>query len=713
MKYYIHIDESGPFDESFSRKKASVVGGVCSQHPAHWWQSQHQRHLERFGKEHDCANFSYPEHYHCGPLLAGRIAAPDGADPTVIKKFTSAIFENVLSKSTFGFLSRNVGNRFEYSPQATYVMNLIAALRHAFGLMGAFQEDINYVQVVIAQRTIGETSQVSTVNQYMSFLLTHVQKQLLVGEGAGVALAQRLHLGGQLEFLTGLGDRNAGLIAADFVCCLGRGDRKNGDDTRLHFCYPDVGTLLGDYNAFHARQAGEFLKNKYYGSCLDFLCRYFPLNDGAPDIKQLLDALKREEDQVVLQRELPSLLSVIHQLAKSRTSEPHMLLVATGVAEHLVEIAKRNSIDNGASIKRQWLNFHIQLLAELSACYNHTGSVGPQMKAEEQLKELLTQRGKETGIDATQRQSILISVRNQNLNCLFNDYRFEEAYELAEELRATRQQIIQTGEPDELLGQILGSHGQACAFLARSDPTWHENAIELFNQSLNHFATGSHQEEMSHNFLVTLAWQDGRWDDAVRYMTPEVGGNLTPDNAVLALLNRLSLPSPERRAFEVVNCLRLIAAYCVFNKNLALNIDILNKLDLMARQIGTDHPYEQWLKWIGIIYFTNGNYINSQNCLKAAAAICGNHDFTMQTIGNSITLLLVVTSIIKGSDNASKAYEDQFHRELAKLRAQSLYFDEYIRKSNVLEKLASRTEQWKDDSKAIWALYTLLPFSYA
>ena len=299
-------------------------------------------------------------------------------------------------------------------------MNLIAALRNAFDLMGEFQEDIDYVQVVIAQRTIGETSQVSSVYQYMSFLLAHVKKQILVGEGAGVALAQRLHLGGQLEFLTGLGDRDAGLIAADFVCCLGRGGRKAGEDTRLHFCYPDVGTLLGDYNAFHARQAGEFLKNKYYGSCLEFLCRYFPLNDGVPDIKQLMDALKREADQVVLQRELPSLLSVIHQLAKSRTSEPHMLSVATQVAEHLVEIAKRYSIDSGAPIQRQWLNFHTQLLAELSACYNHTGAVGPQLKAEEQLAELLSKRGKDTGIDATQRQSLLISVRNQNLNCLFN-----------------------------------------------------------------------------------------------------------------------------------------------------------------------------------------------------------------------------------------------------------------------------------------------------
>lgn len=714
MKYYIHIDESGPFDESFSGGKASVVGGICSQHSAKQWDYLHRGHLEQFCRAHSDVGFSYPGHYHCGPLLAGRIKGPIDSDSTVVAEFTNGVFQNVLSNATFGFLSRNVGKKFEYSPQATYVMNLIAALRNAFELLGESHENIEYVQVVVAQRTIGETSKIGTVEQYMSFLLTHVTEQLLIGDGAGVALAKRLYSQGQLDFSTGLGDRNAGLIAADFVCCLGRSGRKAMAGGCLHRYQPNQEALLGDYKAFHERQAQVFLKNKYYGSCLEFLCRYFPSKDGQPDVEQLVGQLKRETDQQVLQRELPALLSVIHQLSKNRTNAPNMLTVAIRVAEHLVEIAKKFSSDiDGLSIKRQWLNFHIQLLAELSACYNHTGTVGRQLIVEEQLAELLSKRGKDTGMDATQRQSLLIDVRNRNLNNLFNDYRFEEAYDLAEELITVRQQMLPEDESDELLGQILGSHGQACAFLARYDPTWYETAIELFNQSIDHFAAGSHQEGMSHNFLVTAAWQAGRWDDAIKYMAPEIGDDFTPDNVIELLSNRLLLPSPEKRAFDVVNCLRLVAAYFEFTNCRPLDIDIRNDLELIARRIGTDHPYEQWLKWLGILHLQCNDFTKAESCFEAAKAVCIGHEFTMQTIGNSIELLRVVTNRIKNSAKVSKPYEQPFFVELEKLRAKSLSFDAYISKSNILEVLASRPEVCRDDRKIQWFLYTFLPFSYA
>lgn len=714
MKYYIYIDESGPFDESFSGVKASVVGGICSEHSAKHWDYLHRGHLEQFCREHSDVDFSYPGHYHCGPLLAGKIRGPMGSDSAVVGEFTNGVFQNVLSKATFGFLSRNVGKKFEYSPQATYVMNLIAALRNAFQLMSESHENIDSVHVVVAQRTIGETSKVGTVEQYMSFLLAHVTEQLLVGDGAGVALAKRIHALGQLDFSTGLGDQNAGLIAADFVCCLGRSGRKAVAGGSLHLCQPNQDALLGDYKAFHDRQAQVFLKNKYYGSCLEFLCKYFPSKDGQPDVEQLVGQLKRETDQQVLQRELPALLSVIHQLSKNRTKAPNMLAVAIRVAERLVELAKKYSVEiNSNGIQRHWLNFHIQALAELSACYSHTGSVGPQQIAEEQLTVLLSKRGKDTGMDATQRQSLLIDVRNRNLNLLFNDYRFEDAYYLAEELSEARRQMVPEGEADELLGQILGSHGQSCAFMARSDSTWFESAIELFKQSLDHFASGSYQEDMSRNFLVTTAWQAGHLDDAVKYMIPAIGLDFTPEDAIGAISERLSLPSPEGRAFEVVNCLRIAAAYSQSADCQRLDIRLRNDLESIARRIGTDHPYEQWLKWLGILHLQCEEFPKAESCFVAAKAICTNHAFTMQTIGSSIALLQVVTNRIKSSGKASQTNEQQFHLELKNLRNQSASFDAYMRKSLVPETLASPRVDWYYDSKVLWNLYTFLPFAYA
>jgi hypothetical protein len=593
-------------------------------------------------------------------------------------------------------------------------MNLIAALRNAFQLMGESHEDIDYVQVVVAQRTIGETSKIGTVEQYMSFLLAHVTEQLLVGEGSGVALAKRIHSHGQLDFSTGLGDRNAGLIAADFVCCLGRSGRKAPAGGSLHVCQPNEEALLGDYKAFHERQAQVFLKNRYYGSCLEFLCRYFPSKDGHPNVEQLLGELRRETDQHVLQRELPALLSVIHQLSKNRNIAPNMLAVAIRVAERLTEIAKKYSIDiNSGGVHRHWLNFHIQALAELSACYSHTGSVGPQRIAEEQLTVLLSTRGKDTGMDATQRQTLLIDVRNRNLNLLFNDYRFEEAYSLAEELCASRRQMIPDGEADQLMGQILGSHGQSCAFMARSDTTWVESAIELFKQSLDHFADGSYQQEMSSNFLVTTAWQAGLLEDAVKYMIPAMGLNFAPKDAIAAISARLSLPSPENRAFDVVNCLRIAAAYSQTGNGVRIDSRLRNDLESTARRIGTDHPYEQWLKWLGILHLQCEEYTKAESCFVAAKAICMKQDFTMQTIGSSIALLQMVTNRIKGSGKALQTNEQQFHSGLKKLRDQSTSFDAYIQKSRIFEVLKNPDQNWSADSINLWNIYTFLPFAYA
>lgn len=714
MKYYIYIDESGPFDEHFFGGKPSVVGGICSQHSTGHWDFLHRGHLENFCRKHANLDFSYPDHYHCGPLLAGRLKAPNGSNDLIITEFANEVFQNVLSKATFGFISKNIGSKFEYSPQATYVMNLIAALRNAFQLLSESHDDVDYVQVVLAQRTIEETSKVGTVERYMELLLAHVTEQLLVGDGAGVLLAKKIYFNGQLKFSTGLGDRNAGLIAADFVCCLGRYGRKAASGSNIYICQPNQEALLGDYKAFHERQVKIFLNNKYYGSCLEFLCRYFPSKDGQPDVAQLVGELKRENDQQVLQRELSALLSVIHQLSKNRTRAPNMLAVALQVAERLVELAKKYSVESiNVGVQRHWLNFHIQALAELSACYSHTGSIGPQQIAEKELTCLLSKRGKDTGMDATQRQSLLIDVRNRNINLLFNDYRFEEAYNLAEELSEIRRQMIPEGEADELLGQILGSQGQSCAFMAKLDSTWFENAIELFKQSLDHFAGGSHQVEMSRNFLATTAWQAGLLEDAVKYMIPEIGSDITPDGAIDALSIRLSASSPENRAFDVVNYLRIAAAYSQSTNCQHLDIKLRNDLESIARRIGTDHPYEQWLKWLGILHLQCEEFTKAESCFIAAKAICMKHQFTMKTIGNSIELLQVVRNRIKNSGKFSQNVDKIFYSELKSMQELSSSFDNFIRKSSTLDVLKNSQGNWVKDSKSIWSLYTLLPFSYA
>jgi hypothetical protein len=390
MKILIHVDESGPFDEKLTGASSSVVGGVCSVLFAAEWENVHRQHLTEWNIR-TALSFVYPTHYHCGPLLSRKMDVPAVASDRDLREFAESVFQNVLRHSLFGFASKNRGKRFEYSPQATYVMNLVAALRCAFEHLQSINgADVENVTVVVAQRTIDETVKASAGSRYMSSLLSYVADQLLVGDGPGVALARRLSADRALMFESGIGERDAGLIAADFVCCLFRQGIKAPTATCLHVCQPNQEMLLGDYRRFHERLANELLHNRYYGSCLEFVCRFFPLTHGAPDTGMLLKQFDMEQDTAVLEREVPALLAVVHQLAKNRMEAPNMLACAISVADKLVALAEhRREGTPPCAIHRIWLNLEVQALAELAMCHNHTGAVGPQKDAEAKLTALL------------------------------------------------------------------------------------------------------------------------------------------------------------------------------------------------------------------------------------------------------------------------------------------------------------------------------------
>ncbi len=196
-------------------------------------------------------------------------------------------------------------------------------------------------------------------------------------------------------------------------------------------------------------------------------------------------------------------------------------------------------------------------------------------------------------------------------------------------------------------------------------------------------------------------------------MMPEIGLHFTAADAIDALSKRLSLPAPEKRAFDVVNCLRIAAAYFYATEDHSLDLDLRISLESTARLLGTDHPYEQWLKWLGIIHLQCKKFTEAENCFAAAKSICNNHEFTMKTIGASIELLRVLTKRIKNPGKINSTNEKYFYEELKKLREQSVSFDAYISKSKILDALPNRQQDQRAGSKTLWHLYTFLPFSYS
>lgn len=713
MDIYIYIDESGSFDEKLMGGASSVVGGICSKLSPNEWENVHLDHLTAWN-ERELISFLYPNHYHCGPLLSRKLSGPVRASDRDLRLFVENVFGNVLRHSLFGFISKNRGKRFEYSPQATYVMNLVASLRCAFeNLHSHCTQGVERVTVVIAQRTIDETVKASAGSRYMTSLLSYLNDQLLVGEGPGVTLARQLTNSRALVFESGLGDRDAGLIAADFVCCLSRQGQKPPEGTSFHVCQPNSEMLLGDYRRFHERLENEMLQNHYYGSCLEFIFKNFPLIRGAPETSLLLQKIEGETDITVLEREVPALLAVVHQLSKNRTEAPSMLACVTSVTEKLVTIAERRSTETSPGVAQQiWLNLTIQALAELAACHNHSGSVGPQQEAEAKITALLTHYKGGSGLDALERKTFILEVRNRNLNLLFNDFRFDDAFSQAEELVTLRKAMIGDEEPDELLGQMLGSQGQACAFMGRVDPSWNALAVELFTQSLKHFPSGSRHEEMSQNFLVTVLWQSGEFKKAARELPAITGWSLHENTMIESLCTRLLLPQSEKRVYDIVNCLRIIAS--LLHENHVCNdlIATLKTLEELAHRNGTDHPYELLWKWIGVIYLLTGKPAEASRSFKEGQLICGRHSFTMKVIGISLAFLDVV-AMVRMQTGDNQKYLSETAVWLSDLRRQSSGLDSYLCEMSPGIIINDFIVCACVDFGKILFLCRLLPFSYA
>lgn len=716
MKAYIYIDESGAFDEKLTGGVASIVGGICSPLSPIGWQAIHQKHLGEFNAKHS-ASFAYPDHFHCGPFLSGNIGSAANTPTRDRRNFAESVLNNILNKdnSLFGFASRNRGKRFEYSPQATYVMNLIAALRCAFEhLQLIHSTGVECVTVVVAQRTIAETVKASAGNQYMALLLSFVSNQLLVGEGPGVTLARRLDKVQALEFKWAVGDRDAGLIGADFICCLTRLKAKLPDGATFHQCNPDPDILLGDYERFHMRLANEMLHNGYYGNHLDFSCRTFPLTQGAPELGTLLQRLGSENSPSVLEREVPALLAVVHQLAKNRSEAPNLLSCATIVAEKLVTVAKRQieSSDHGG-IRQKWVELQIGALEELAYCYNHIGATGPQKEAENQLIGLLSTHKGNSGLDPLERKTLIMNVQNRNLNLLFNDYRFEEAYTMAGELIEARRDMIGGEDADKLLGEMLGSQGQACAFMGRLDPRWTMDAITLFEESMIHFAHDSRQEEMARNFIVTALWQTGQFRDAASKMTPKAGWRFRADHIVASLDEYLLLPHAEQRAFDVVNGLRILSGLIHQGEDINDLTGSLKTLKPIAQQNGTDHPYEHWWKWLGILHLLNREGKAASECFSNARAICQEQSFTMKTIGLSIVPLQIFALKMLGKEGEAENMLHEYQSTLSVLKKQSIGYDAYMTKISLDDHIEDMILEANPETDSFWVICAHLPFAYA
>ena len=725
MTYHLFIDESGKFAEGLGRQggRASVVGGVCGMSSAVVWESVHRACTTRFNEEHG-TRFSYPTDFHCSPLLNGRTQAglavsiadlnafvADSAGP-----FARAVMRVVRENSLFRFFARNDPGLYLYSQQATYGVNLVAALRAALDHLARSAAEVDRLEITIARRSIGETlpnpgAPVSADNQpYSADLMDFLGDQLPVGTEPGEALARRLMSAGGWKLGFAQGDKNPGLMAADFVCHHFWKHRQLEDDAPVVVRVDRA--VLGNYDRHFGDHRARLLERGEYTAAAQFHHRSFPAADGrgAADFDDVIKPLRREKNPDLLARELPALLGMCRHLIAQRTVQPGALTTARSLLEALLDIGRRAASDarTDPRVRREWNALLVEALIEFADCVNHLGATHEQAAIEAELDEVLTCQGRRLPHTQAQRRELQFEARTRNLNALFNDYAFAEVIYSFEDVAKARQQEEEKSatDGDELLGKMQGSVGQAYAFLARAYADWSEEARRWFELSRRQFDPGTQFHAMSVNYLTTLAWQEGDLSAACAQMNEHPRLRPIPSPATLVGELRAYVAQPKASAFDIVNYLRLAALGVEANLEL-LPEELAAAVVHLEPRLHPEHPHEQVAKWLAYLFHLQSDQRGALRLCRQGRAFSEKSGFTLRTIAWSILGLEAVCHHAAGDLQTSLATATAFLDRQRELASESAHFRDY------LADVGGAPPFFQGGEVSVARLMRLLPFTYA
>lgn len=704
MRAFIFIDESGSFNEGVAHMhdgRPSLVGGTCSTLSSEKWRTELSKHVYQINQTSQ-HQFNFPRDFHCTELF-------QSLPLETAKLFSQSVLDCVSESSIFCFCSKNTGKLFEYSKQTTYVLHLVAAARLALQKLSESPGNWDGVEIYVGQRTINDTCDDRTgreARDYMvNYLCPFLEAQLLSGEAEGAVLARRLASCGTFKVLSSDG-QNSGLMAADFVCnrCY------NGIRPDRWFETTPSTTLDGENQRALLRQAKQSLVSGQYAIAFEFAQSLLPIADREKLWHRLFKAIEEESKCHLLERGLPGMLAEARHLISVRTKSEGALKAAAELLTKLVEIGNRRLVSSPDPMVRcVWARWLTNAFVDLASCYNHMGETTKQVEIMAGLDKHLTDHGREINSSFTARKEILLDLQIRNLNQFFNDYDFQKVLANCEDLLKEREQEVPKGQVDIMLGEMLGSMGQACSFLAGTDPTWGEVAKDYLQRSLAQFSPGTAQHAMSVNFLSSLDWQTCHYTAALSRLRLHANLNVPASPEQLAS-NLSTYASPQTTdVFIAVLYVKIVAAHA--DEQGAISKTALSKATADWAEIPiNEHPHELLLKWLGYLHYRVGDLPQAFDLWRKAHTICDNMQFTGQTIGLSILAL-------ETSAHACCAREADFKQCLKKvgLRAeqlcdQSMAFSKYLQQfggPQGLRKLVSSRDQ-----ETLKRIVRLLPFTY-
>ena len=388
-------------------------------------------------------------------------------------------------------------------------------------------------------------------------------------------------------------------------------------------------------------------------------------------------------------------LNIAYELVDNRTLQTDALMKAKGIFQNILDTFEDSQNEKIQELIKDTIN-------GLILCSNHSGEIIGQTSLLEKTKAIInTQKT----LPAFTRYIQTLEGRNRVFNDQFNNYRFDEIincfekevekYEKVAHF-AKEQRLLPESEKDYLLHKLLGTLGQAYAFLSAQDEDYLSEAKKYFEKSLQYFDE-SLKDLRTPIYLATLYWYHKQFDQAEQVLK-DYKIILPANNLVTSLLTHLDNQHDKNTAFIVSILLHLAIDQEILDKQ------SIKKIASKCEQLEKTHPMELIYKWIGIAYLQLKNRSKATQYFQKAIKI--QQGFTIKTI-NLSTYALKIIAHQQSNHNTTKESEN-FEKSLNELIKESQGFKLY------LDEIGGKAKWLQDiEEQNIPNIIRWLPFSYS
>lgn len=672
---YVFIDESGQFNNADN----SVVGGLITKLNS----SQIAARLNHVAEQ---INQEYRTGFNIDDIHTAALLHPESA----YKEDEKARFTKISKDARDAFVQEclNVadtismyyikgantievigGNQNEQSRYGGVLLSLVDKICH-YATENLPNKTINFF---IAPRGKKCLPPAFDFNAYHQRLMEAVKKWAKIKYPA-------------LTMSFGYGCKHApGFNMAD-VCCYFLRNGNKLDQRKILTAIPSP-VFVTSYEQYNGEYIEQLIAQEAYETAY--------IHSDIHEKQQILNKIKNATLEIQLV-EYEKLLNYASNLVAKRELQNTALDEAENIYKSIIRVI------DASEEKDDFYKLQLIAVEGLLSCVNHRGIKKEQDKLIAEYNKVLQQAA---AIPYQVKLDYILKFKNKAYNQQFNDYNFQAIINDFKEAVDKRViEVAQSGK-DGLTGEMLGTIGQAFAFLSSASPEYAAIAEEYFEKSLTQFGNdrdGVRYTRMSINFLVTLHWMHGEIDKARAVFSRNNGFNINDSTG--DWISRC-ISSKEGVAFDIMVLMRLIAMDKSISEKLIIQIEkFLHEHNI------NQHPYELIYKWLGVLYISRNNFNKAIEYLQRSIDLAYNNQmgFTVQTLVlSSLGLNILCCKKLNNNNNAA-LLQLELRAKLKDLCDQSTSFAGYIEAMGGIKQMEQDIVDEDINAISKW-----LPFSYA